>query len=442
MQLLITYFLLGVAKSLDLSPLFPVSEGVSLAYACSTCVETFIQRSGCSIPVNMNEEELDHSIEELLKSINCQHCKKYVLLFCLRLQDHSTMHTGSACGSSSIVPTLLDEERNAQMFAMIDTNDDEFISLIEIQLCKKDVRNSIFTFDCDNDGKLTEEELLPFVSFIDDDVLEEILAIRPSIHLMTNQGIFSIDKNNNVSSEHLFDKRNTIHEILAKTSSDPTATLKKAWFRRMNFLHHSLFIQFSDGKCEQIEWIPTNYDITHEVLGEHSTGSALLHYDVEKDHCYNTSLFYDLPDSPTSLLTWLHNSMDIGDENNEIDLARWTSAYEKETNQHITRDQFYKAFLKEANRFKDEDKYSCTTFINNVFKLATNHEFVNPEVMIQTIKIVGELGVAVRGKFSPPSYTVPTPSEIAKAMKEKKEKENRERKEEEARLKEYYSFRT
>jgi len=253
--------------------------------------------------------------------------------------------------------------------------------------------------------KLSQQELLPLESLIEEDDLKGL--IEKSIIVKTNQGRFAVNnpkstssgsvlygiigekadkfssKNpNSTSSESTFPgKRMTVNEMLAKTSHDPTGALKKAWVRG-TINHVSLFMRFSDGKCEEMEWYPVKGSLN--VLGEHPAGEASLRYDVRDDYCANVHSFISIPGSTINLSGWIDNAMKLYSQKEQADLAR---VHENELNEHVTRRQIYAAFLKEAHRFKDEQKYSCTSFINNAFRIATDQQFIDPDILVTGIQM-------------------------------------------------------
>jgi len=231
-------------------------------------------------------------------------------------------------------------------------------------------------------GRIMDESLLPFESRIEES----------SFIINTNQGRFAVN-NTDVTMQSTiipktflasrFSKNTTIVEMLGALR-DATATLKKAWVR-FTFPHVSLLMEFSDGRCEEMDWHPRNS--ISDVPGEHPAGQALLDYDVRNARCRNAPLLIGLPDSTNGVLNWLQKAIKLKSTQKEVDLFRWTPGHLQQGNQHVTRRQVYSAFFEEANRFKDEEKYSCSSFINNAFGIATGHRYVDSGTMVHLLKV-------------------------------------------------------
>jgi len=229
-------------------------------------------------------------------------------------------------------------------------------------------------------GTIMEESLLPVESPI----------AESSFIINTNQGRFAVN-NTYVTMESTIipetvlasrsSKNTTIVEMLG-ASRDATATLKKSW-ARWTFPHVSLLMEFDDGRCEEMEWVSLNRS---DVLGEHPGGRAILHY-VRNARCRNAPLLFGLPDSTIGVLNWWQDAIKLKSTAKEVDLVRWTPGHQQQVSQHVTRRQLYSAFLQEANRFKVEEKYSCSSFINNVFGVATGHRYVDPATMVQLLEM-------------------------------------------------------
>jgi len=231
-------------------------------------------------------------------------------------------------------------------------------------------------------GKKMEESLLPFESSIEES----------SFILNTNQGRFAVNntdipmESNIIPKTHLasrYSRNTTIVEMLGSLR-DATATLKKAWVR-FTFPHVSLLMEFTDGRCEEMDWIPRNSQL--DIPGEHSSGQAILHYGIGNTRCRNAPSMFGLPDSTIGVVKWVQDAINLKSTQKEVDLLRWTPGYLKQINQHVTRRELYSAFLEEAIRNKDEAKYSCSSFINNVFVLATGHRYVDPGTMVKLLKV-------------------------------------------------------
>jgi len=228
--------------------------------------------------------------------------------------------------------------------------------------------------------RIIKESLLPFETPIEES----------SFIINTNQGRFAL--NNTKATMESIVMLNTMNTILASTSyknttiemsgalRDVTATLKKAWVR-FTFPHVSLLMQFNDGRCEEMEWYPLNSRL--DIPGEHPAGKAILHYDVGRTRCRNAPSMFGLPDSTVGVYNWLQDAIKLKSTQKTVDLLRWTPVHL----QHVTRREVYDSFVKEAYRFKDEEKYSCSSFINNAFGIATGHIFVDPAIMVQLLQV-------------------------------------------------------
>jgi len=231
-------------------------------------------------------------------------------------------------------------------------------------------------------GKKMEESLLPFESSTEES----------SFILNTNQGRFAVN-NTDITMESdiipeaalasRYSRNTTIVEMLGALR-DATATLKKAW-ARFTFPHVSLIMEFTDGRCEEMDWIPRNSHL--DVPGEHPSGQAILHYGVGNTRCRNAPSMFGLPDSTIGVLNWLQDAIKLMSTQKQVDLLRWTPGHLQQVNQHVTRRQLYSAFLEETMRFKDEAKYGCGSFINNAFGIATGSRYVDPETMVQLFKV-------------------------------------------------------
>jgi len=226
-------------------------------------------------------------------------------------------------------------------------------------------------------GKLlVQEQLSPFESPFEES----------SFIIGTNQGRFAVNHTNFTQSTitpktnlaSIF-SANTLDEIL-----DETAALEKAW-ARLTFPHVSLLMQFDDGKCEQMEWYPLSH--RPDVPGEHPVGQASIKY-VRNARCRNAPSHIRLPETTIDVLDWLQDAIKLKSTQEEVDLLRWVpGSLQPEVKQHITRRQIYSAFFEEANRFKDEEKYSCSSFINNAFGIATGHRYVDPGTLVHLLKV-------------------------------------------------------
>jgi len=230
--------------------------------------------------------------------------------------------------------------------------------------------------------RIMQESLLPFESSIEES----------SFTINTNQGRFAVN-NTDVTMQSTIipktflasrsSKNITIDEMLGALR-DATATLRKAWVR-FAFPHVSLLMEFTDGRCEEMDWSPRNS--ISDVPGEHPAGQAILHKDIRNARCRNAPSLIGLPDSTIGVLDWVEDTLKLKSTHEEVDLARWTPGHLQQVNQHVSRRQLYSAFLEEAIRFKDEAKYACGSFINNAFGIATGHRYVDPETMIQLLRI-------------------------------------------------------
>jgi len=224
-----------------------------------------------------------------------------------------------------------------------------------------------------------EESLLPFESPIEES----------SFIIDTNQGRFAVSNQSTIIPKTVLASRSSQNTTIVKMLGvlrDAAATLKKAWVR-FTFPHVFLLMEFTDGKCEEMEWSPRNS--RSDVPGEHPGGQASLHYDVRSARCRNASSLMGLPDSTIGVFNWLQHAIKLKSTSpqKEVDLVRWTPGHLQQVNQHVTRRQLYSAFLEEATRFKDEAKYGCASFINNALAIATHHRYVDPETIVQLLQI-------------------------------------------------------
>merc|ERR1711981_1261037 len=183
------------------------------------------------------------------------------------------------------------------------------------------------------------------------------LENAPSISVKTNQGIFAVD--NAYSESGLTDENIGIDQMIRKTLRSPKAKIRKSWIKEKNN-HVSLNILFNDGNCEQIEWLPING--SRDVLGEHPTGEAHLHYYVDDSYCRDAHSFIGVPDAIHHVPLWLVNSAIKMSSKKTVDLVRWNKDNQKEADPQPDRIQVYNALIKEAYRFKKEKKYCCTSF--------------------------------------------------------------------------------
>jgi len=223
-----------------------------------------------------------------------------------------------------------------------------------------------------------------FVLSPDEDLMNmsaQSLENAPSISVKTNQGIFAVD--NAYSESGLTDENIRIDQMIMKTLRSPKAKIRKSWIKGKNN-HVSLNILFNDGNCEQIEWLPING--SRDVLGEHPTGEAHLHYYVDDSYCQDAHSFIGVPNDIHHVPLWLANSAIKMSSKKTVDLVRWNKENQKESDPQPDRIQVYNALIKEANRFKNEKKYSCTSFVNNVWGYVTGKKFVTNDVMFLSIK--------------------------------------------------------
>jgi len=209
----------------------------------------------------------------------------------------------------------------------------------------------------------------------------QMLENVPSISVKANQGIFAVD--NAYSGSGFTDENIRIDQMIMKTLHSPTATVRKSWFKGKNN-HVFLNILFSDGKCEQLEWVPING--SHDVLGEHPAAEAYLHYYVDDSYCRDADSFIGVPDAIHNVPLWLANSAIKMSSKKSVDLVRWSKDHQKESDPQPIRIQVYNALIKEANRFKNEKKYSCTSFVNNVWGYVTGNKLVNDDIMLLSIQ--------------------------------------------------------
>jgi len=216
-----------------------------------------------------------------------------------------------------------------------------------------------------------QEQLSPFESPFEES----------SFIIGTNQGRFAVNITNFTQST--ITPRTNLASSFSANTLDETAALKKAW-ARWTFPHVSLLMQFNDGKCEQMEWYPLNH--RSDVPGEHPVGQASIQY-VRNARCRNAPSLIRLPDPTIDMLNWLQDAIKLKSTQEEVDLLRWTPGSLQKVNQNITRRQVYSAFFEEANRFKDEEKYSCSSFINNAFGIATGHRYVDPGTLVHLLKV-------------------------------------------------------
>jgi len=211
----------------------------------------------------------------------------------------------------------------------------------------------------------------------------------------TNQGSFA-SKNTNFTRHSTIMQKTTVASMLRRLD-DAQATLKRAWVR-WSFPHFSLLTEFTDARCEEMEWVPINN--RSDVPGEHPAGEAILHYDVQSSRCGNAKSLIGLPDPMIGYLKWFEDAIKLKYTQEEVDVVRWIPDHLEEVNQHVTRRQLYSAFLEEANRFKDEKKYSCSSFINNAFGIATGHRFVDQKTMVYLLQVgTQRFGYKTEGKL-------------------------------------------
>jgi len=229
--------------------------------------------------------------------------------------------------------------------------------------------------------QIVQEQLSPFESPFE----------VSSLIIDTNQGRFAVNNTNFTVQSTITPKTHLASSFFANTTTvemlgtlrDETAVLKKAW-ARWTFPHVSLLMQFIDGKCEEMEWYPLYHRL--DVPGEHPVGQASIKY-VRNARCRNAPSLLRLPDPTIDVLNWLQDAIKLQSKQEEVDLLRWTPGRLEQGNQHITRRQVYYAFFEEADRFKDEEKYSCSTFINNAFGIATGHRYVDPGTLVHLLKV-------------------------------------------------------
>jgi len=244
--------------------------------------------------------------------------------------------------------------------------------------------------------QVVQEPLLPFESPFEES----------SLFIDTNQGRFAVN-NANVTMESVITPKiklasglsanTTMVEMLGIIHNE-TATLKKAW-ARWTFPHVSLVMQFTDGRCQEMEWYPL---MPLGVPGEHPVGQATMQY-VRNARCRNAPSLFHLPDPTINVLNWFQDAIKLKSTQEVVDLLRWTPGHLQLVNKHVTRRQVYSAFFEEASRFKDEEKYSCSSFINNVFGIATGHRYVDPGTMVHLLK----LGAQRFGGLSVNPYSSP-----------------------------------
>jgi len=217
----------------------------------------------------------------------------------------------------------------------------------------------------------------------------QMLESSPSVIVNSNQGIFTLG--NTYLGSEFANKNIKIDQMIRKTLHSPIATIRKSWIKATRKGHVSLFILFSDGKCEQLEWLPVN--VSTYLLGEDPAGEVHLHFDLDDSNCQNADSFLGIPDSLDNVPVWLADSTIKLGSKKSGDLVRWKKDDHQEADQQLIRRQMYNALLKEANRFKDEQKYSCSSFVNNVWADVTGHKFVNDDIMLLIIKSAEKLHV-------------------------------------------------
>jgi len=228
-----------------------------------------------------------------------------------------------------------------------------------------------------------------FALIPDEDLMSnsvQMLETSPSLIVNSNQGIFTLG--NTYLGSEFANKNIKIDQMIKKTLHSPIATIRKSWIKGTRKGHVSLFILFSDGKCEQLEWFPVNVSTD---IGEDPAGEVHLHFDVDDSNCQNADSFLGIPDSLDNVPVWLANSANKLGSKKSVDLVRWNKDDHQEAGQQLIRRHVYNALLKEANRFKDEEKYSCSSFVNNVWADVTGHKSVNDDIMLLIIKSAEKL---------------------------------------------------